>query len=65
MVNTLPNNKILECSKLKALPENKVKLATKTLFVFDRVENIIGPEFSLFPQCFKRLRVLRSQNCVV
>ena len=37
---TLPNHKILDRSK--AFADNKVKLAILMIFVFDRVENIVG-----------------------
>ena len=45
------------------------------IFVFDRVENIVGKgenagyqHFLLFPQCFQKaflLRVVKSRDCVV
>ena len=41
-VNSLPNEKFLDWSKLKALADNKIKLAEKLKFVLRRVENIVG-----------------------
>ena len=51
--------KILDWSKLIAFADDKIKVHKKTIFVFDRVENIVGKvenagyqHFLLFPQCF-------------
>ena len=60
-VNSLPNNKLVDWSNLKAFAEDKV-CVTKTLkFVLGRVENILGNEenagfqhFLLFPECFQK-----------
>ena len=41
-VNSLPNNKILGQSKLKAFADNKINVAEKLKFVLGRVENIVG-----------------------
>ena len=56
----LPNDKILDWSKLKAFAENE-HLAEKLKPVLERVENIVGKgenagyqHFLLFPQCFQR-----------
>ena len=66
MINSLPNNKILDWSKLKALnfADNKLNVAEKLKLTLGRVENIVGKgenaadqHFLLFPQCFKRLLV--------
>ena len=61
-INSLPNDKILNWSKMNAFADNKIKLAKMMIFVFDWIENIIGKvenagyqNFLLFPQCFKRL----------
>ena len=42
MVNSSPNDKILDWSKLKAFADDKIKLAKMMIFVFDRIENILG-----------------------
>ena len=41
-VNSLPNDKILDWSKLKAFANDILKLAKRMVFVSDRVENIVG-----------------------
>ena len=61
--NSLPNDKILDWSKLNAFADNKIKvpILKMMIFVFDRVENIVGKgenacyqHYLLFPQCFQR-----------
>ena len=54
--NSLPNGKILDYSKLKAIADNKLNVYQKLKFVLGRVENIVGKEenadyqhFLLFP----------------
>ena len=61
-VNSLPNDKILDGSKLKAFADGKIKILKRVIFVIDRVENIVGKgenagyqHFLLFPQCFQRV----------
>ena len=41
-LNSLPNDKILDWSKLKALADDNINLAEKLKFVLERVENIAG-----------------------
>ena len=53
-VNCLPNDKILDWSKLKALQTTKIKVLKMMTFVFDRVENTVTSIFSFSPQCFQR-----------
>ena len=59
LIKSLPKDKILDWSKLKAFADNKIELAKMVLFVFDRTENIVGKgenvvdrHFLHFPQCF-------------
>ena len=59
-VYSLPNDKILDWSKLKAFADDKLNLAEKFKFALGRVENIMGKgenagyqHFLLFPR-FKR-----------
>ena len=59
---SLPNNKILDRSKLKAFADDKIKVRKMMIFVFARVENIVGKgenagyqHFLLFPQCFQKV----------
>ena len=60
-INSLPNDKILDWSKLKALADGKINVTEKLKFVLRRVENIVGKgenagyqHFLLFPQCFQK-----------
>ena len=57
--NSLPNEKFLDWSKLKAFADDKIKLAEKLTFLFGRVEYSVGKgenavyqQFLLFSQCF-------------
>ena len=59
--NSLPNDKILDVTKLKAFADNKINVAQMMIPVFDRVENIVGKgenagyqHFLLFLQCFQK-----------
>ena len=52
---------ILDWSKLKAFTDDKIKVLKMIIFVFDKVENIVGKgenagyqHFPLYPQCFQR-----------
>ena len=74
LVHSLPNNKFLEWSKLKAFADDKIKVAEKLKFVLDKVENIAGrgentgyKHFLLFPQCFQEyyFGVVKSRDYVV
>ena len=40
--NSLPSNSFLDWFKLKALADDKIKVLKMMIFVFDRVENIVG-----------------------
>ena len=58
---TLPNNKILGQSKLKAFADKKINVAEKLKLLFGRIENIVGKgendgyhHFLPFPQCFQK-----------
>ena len=59
MVNSLPHDRILDLSKLKAFADSKLNVFQKLKFTLGRVENILGngeiagyQHFLLFPQCF-------------
>ena len=41
-LNSLPNDKILDWSKMKAFTDDKINLSEKLKFVLGRVENIVG-----------------------
>ena len=58
-VNSLPNNKITDQSKLKALADPKINVTEKLKFVLAVEENIVGKgenagyqHFLPFPQCY-------------
>ena len=58
-INHLPNDKILDKSKLTAFADDKSNVVEMTSSLFDRIENIVGkrrrcwlPEFSPFPAVF-------------
>ena len=60
--NTLPNDKILDRSKLKAFADDKIKFAKLRAFLLNSVENTVGKGenagnsiFSFFKNIFKRL----------
>ena len=75
LLNSLPNDKILDQSNLKALADHKINVNEKLYFDLGRVENMIGKgknpgnlHFLLFPECFQTaliVRVVKSWNCVV
>ena len=58
-LNSFPNGKILDWSKLKAFADDKIKVNEKLKFGLRRVKNIVGKEKMLvnsilFPQCFQK-----------
>ena len=42
MFNSVPNDKILDLSKLKPFADNKIKETQKLKFAFGRVEKVVG-----------------------
>ena len=74
-LNLLPNDEMLDSSKLKAFPDNKIDFAKVVIFVFDRVENIVAKgenagnqHFFPFPTMFSKgffPKVVKSRDCVV
>ena len=59
--NPLPNDKILDMTKLNAFADNKLNILKKTITLFDTVENTVGKgenannqHFLLFPQGFPK-----------
>ena len=61
IVNSLPNDKILDWSRLKAFADDKLNLIEKLKFVLERAENIVGKgenagyqHFLLFLQFFQK-----------
>ena len=73
--NTLPNDKILDWSKLKAFADDKISVNKKLKSGLERVENIVGKDentgenagyqhFLLFQQNFQKALLLR-RDCLV
>ena len=65
-VNSLPNNKFLDLSKLKAFADDKINGTQKLKFVLRKVDNIEEKgenagyqHFLLFPQCFQKAPLSR------
>ena len=61
LLNSLPNEKILDMTKVKASEDNKLNVAKMIISLCYRVENTVGKEenagyqhFLLFPQCFPK-----------
>ena len=57
--NSLPNDKILDWSKLKAFAKDKINVTEKLNLVLERVENVMGKDKNagyqhFFPQCFQK-----------
>ena len=74
MVNSLPEDRILDWSKLKAFADDKIKVLGVKIFGFDRYENIMEKEkmlvtciFSFSLNVFKRVFTQghQSWDCVV
>ena len=73
--NALPNDKILDWSKLKAFEDDKINETEKLKFVLESVENMVGKgenagnqHFLLFPHYFSKGfidRVIKSRDFVV
>ena len=60
-LNSLPDGKILDWSKLKAFSDDKINVADMMISLSDRIKNIVGKgenagyqHFLLFPQCFQK-----------
>ena len=65
----LPNDKILDWSKLKAFADAKINVAQKLKFVYGRIEIILGKgenagneHFLLSPQCFLKSSIWGGVN---
>ena len=73
--NSLPNNKFLDWSKLKAFADNKINVTEKLKLALGQEENIVGKgenagyqHFLLFPQMFSKafiFKVVKSRDSVV
>ena len=65
MLNSLPNDTILDANKLKAFADDRINVAQMMISAFDRAENIVGKgenagyqHFLLFPHCFRKASFL-------
>ena len=63
--NSLPNDQILDLTKLKAFADDKINVAQMMISVFDWIENIVEKgenagyqHFLLFPQCLQKASFL-------
>ena len=59
--NSLPNDKFLDPTKFRAFADDNSNVTKMVIFLFDRVENIVGKGenavlqyFLLFQQCFQK-----------
>ena len=55
IINSLPNDKFQDWSKLKAFTDDKINLTEKLKFVLGRVGNIVTSILSFSHNVFKRL----------
>ena len=67
--NLLPNDKILDWSKLRVFANDKINVNQKPNFALGRVENIAGKHenagyqhFLLFPQCFQAFENIEGKG---
>ena len=68
MVNSLPNDKILDWSKLKLFADNKIYVTAKMKFWGKARKRCGLPAFSPFPTMVSEgflYRVVKSRDCVV
>ena len=66
--NSVPNDKILDWSKLKGFADDKINVNQKVKFVLKRVENIVGKgenAGNLFPRCFQKVSFSRLKFGIV
>ena len=74
-INSLPDDKIVDWSKLKAFADNKINVAEMMISLPDMIENIVGKGenagysiFSFSHNVFSKdlfFRVVKSRDCVV
>ena len=73
-MNSLPNDQILDMTKLKAFAVDKLNINKMTISLLNRVENTEGKgenagyqHFLIFHQCFPKpssLGVVKSRDCI-
>ena len=71
-LNPLPDNKILDWSKLKQIEDDILKFDENNRKFSKRVENTVGKgeiahyeQFLLFPQCFQKGCILEASKGVI
>ena len=71
-INSLPNDKFLDWSEVKALADDKMNVTEKLKFGLGREENIIGKgenagyqHFLLFPLCFQKASLPGSLKVMI
>ena len=72
LFNPLPDNKILDWSKLKQIEDDIFKLDENSRKFSKRVENTVGKgeiaryeQFLFFPQCFQKACFLEASKVVI
>ena len=68
LVHPLPNDKILECAKLKAFADDVTNMAIWVIFITKRFENIVEKVTGIFSYShidFKRLRPVGYLKLVI
>ena len=66
VINTLPNDKILDVTKLKAFADDRINVVQMIITVFVRLENILGKgENAGYQHFFKRLLLSGSLKDVI
>ena len=71
-VNSLPHDKILDQSKLKAIADYEIKMTQKLKMVVERLKNTVGKgenagykHFLLFLRCFQKATLSESLKVVI
>ena len=72
VLNSLPNDKILDWTKMKAFADDNINVTENLKPGFGRVENIVGKRenagyqhFLLFPQFFQKVSYTGSLKVVI
>ena len=63
-LNSLPNNKVSDCSKLKAFADDKINVTEKVKFVLEELKTFWERRKCWLPKGFL-YRVIKSLDCVV
>ena len=63
--DSLPNDKFLDLSKLKAFADNKINMTQNLKIDLERVQNIVGKRENAGYQCFQKASFSRSLKVVI